>query len=153
MAFTNPTDSSTAVLTNKGRDELARLIMGEVSLQLTAFQVGRGGYNDSDPVKVDPIDPTVTALDDPAPDATDRRDFVIIEQPIGENVLAPICRLDPGESDVEYGLGELGIFATYLRDTVTPANEGTDFLFAIAHFPIISKTPSHTLLWRVVIAL
>jgi len=153
VPFTVPTDSSTAVLTEQGRDELARSIIGEVSLKLTAFQVGRGGYNSAVPVKIDPIDATATALVDPVPDSSDRRDFVIIEQPIGQNVLAPICRLNPGETDVEFGLGELGIFATYLRDTITPANEGTDFLFAIAHFPIVSKTPTHTLLWRIIIAL
>ena len=54
---------------------------------------------------------------------------------------------------MSFGLGELGIFATYLQDTVTPANIGDDFLFAVAHFPLVSKSPDHALVWRVVIAL
>ena len=152
MPFADPTDNISAVLTEQGRDELARMVMGETSIQLTAFQVGRGGYQVSNPVRVDPVVITDTALTDPVPDANDRRDFVAIEQPVGETV-APICRLDPGDTDVEFGLGELGIFATYLRDDITPANVGTDFLFALAHFPLVSKTPTHTLLWRVIIAL
>ena len=153
MAFPERTDDVLAFLTAKGRDELARLVLGESSFQLTAFQVGRGGYNPSNPVKVAAIDINDTALTDPVPDANDRRDFVTIEQPIGPNVVAPVCRLNPGDTNVEYGLGELGIFATYLRDDVTPANVGTDFLFALSHFPIVCKTPTHTLVWRVVIIL
>lgn len=153
MAFTQPTDNITAFLTTKARAELARMIMGEVSFRLTAYQVGRGGYQQSNPVKVELIDTTLQALIDPVPDAADRRDFVTIEQPIDDSVVAPICRLDPGETDVEFGLGELGIFATYLRDDVTPSNVNTDFLFAVAHFPLISKTPTHTIVWRAVIAL
>ena len=152
MAFTDPTGSVIAVLTEQGRDELARMILGESSFQLTAFQVGRGGYNAANPVQVASMDITNTALTDPVPNANDRRDFVAIETPVG-NTVAPICRLDPGDTDVEFGLGELGLFATYLRDDITPANVGTDFLFAIAHFPLVSKTPTHTLVWRVIIAL
>ena len=153
MAFTDPAGSIVAALTDRARDELARLVLGEVSIQLSSFQVGRGGYQPGNPVQVQTLDPSDTALQDPVPGGADRRDFVVIEQPIGPNVVAPVCRLDPGDSDVEYGLGELGIFATYLRDDTTPANVGTDFLFALAHFPIISKTPTHAVVWRVIIAL
>lgn len=153
MPFQEPTDDVAALLTDKGRDEMARMILGETSVQLTSFQVGRSGYLQTNPVKTLILVPSNTALVDPVPDANDRRDFVTIEQPIGQNVLSPICRLNPGETDVEFGLGELGIFATYLRDTITPANVGTDFLFALAHFPLVAKTPQHTLVWRVIIAL
>lgn len=153
MSFTEPTDDITAVLTTKGREEMARMIMGESSIQVTAYQVGRGGYNPSNPVKILPVDVNSTALLDPVPDASSRRSFEIIEQPIGNNVVAPVCRLDPGGTDVEYGLGELGIFATWVHDSVYPGQVGDDFLFAIAHFPIVSKTPTHTFVWRVVIAL
>lgn len=153
MSFTEPTDNITAVLTAAGRNEMARLLLGEVSFRLTAFQVGRGGYKDSNPVRIEPININDTSLIDPVPDASDRRDFVVIEQPISDGTVAPVCRLDPGETDVEYGLGELAIFATYLRDDITPANEGTDFIFALSHFPLVCKTPTHTLVWRVIIVL
>lgn len=153
MAFVSPTDSITAFLTTKGRAELARMILGEVSFKLSAFQVGRGGYQVANPVKVELINTTLSALIDPVPDSSDRRDFVTIEQPIAETTVAPVCRLNPGDTDVEYGLGELGLFATYLRDDVTPGNVGTDFLFGVAHFPLIGKTPNHAIVWRVIIAL
>lgn len=153
MPFIETTDDITAVLTAQGRDEMARLVLGESSFNLAFFQVGRGGYTDVNPVKIDPVVITDTALIDPVPDASTERPFVIIEQPIGPNVAAPICRLDPGDTTAEYGLGELGIFATYQRDEITPANVGTSFMFAVSHFPIVSKTPTHTLVWRVIIAL
>jgi hypothetical protein len=153
MAFTDPTDDISALLTRQGRAELARSLLGETSFQLTAWQVGRGGYTVVNPVRRDPIDINDTALADPVPDAVTKRAFVTIEQLIGPNVVAPICRLDVTDVSADFGIGELGVFATYLRDDVVPANVGTDFLFAIAHFPLVSKTPSHTLLWRVILAL
>jgi hypothetical protein len=152
MPFTEPTSDVIAVLTNAGRAELSRSILGEVSLHVSAWQIGRGGYLDTNPVKVDSINPASTTLIDPIPNVANRRSFLAIEQPVGPNVVAPICRLNPGDTDAEFGLGELGIFATYDRDIITPANVGTDFLFAVAHFPLVSKTPSHTLIWRVIIA-
>lgn len=153
MAFVDPTSPIEAQLTDQGRNELGRLLLGEVSLQLTSFQVGRGGYDVANPVRTVPIMGSDTALTDPVPGGTDRRAFVTIENPIGPNVVAPICRLNPSTPDVEFGLGELGIFCTYLRDDVTPGNVGSDFLFALSHFPLLSKTPTHTLVWRVMIAL
>jgi hypothetical protein len=153
VGFAEQTDSVVATLTHAGRNAMARSILGEISVKLTSFQVGRGGYDLAIPVKVVPVVAADTALQDPVPDSRSRRPFVLIEQPIGSNVLAPICRLDIGDVTADYGLGELGIFATVERDVINPATVGLDFLFAIAHFPILSKTPSHTLLWRVIIAL
>jgi len=150
MAFVEPTSDLTARLTNEGRDALASLVLGGVAIVLANFQVGRGGYQAANPVKVDGINPAVTTLIDPV---GSRKQFVTIEQPVGDNVAAPVCRLSTTDTDVEYGLGELGIFATYLVNDTTPSLVGTDFLFAVAHFPLISKTPSHTLVWRVLIAL
>jgi hypothetical protein len=124
--------------------------MGELSFELANFQVGRGGYVASNPVKADPIDPALTALLDPVGAI---KDFVTIEQPVGPNVAAPVCRLSTTDTDVEYGLGELGVYARYLFHDTIPALVGTTFLFAVAHFPLISKTPSHTFVWRVMIAL
>lgn len=150
MAFVEPTSDLTARLTNEGRDALASLVLGEVAIVLANFQVGRGGYQAANPVKVEGIDPALTALIDPVGSV---KSFVTIEQPVGDNIAAPVCRLSVTDTDVEYGLGELGIFATYLLNDTTPALVGTDFLFAVAHFPLISKTPAHTLVWRVLIAL
>ena len=153
MAFLEHTDDIQAYLTVQGRQEMARSILGEVSFQLIGFQVGRGGYRAANPVRIDAVDISATSLMDPVPDAVTYRPFVIIEQPIGQNVVSPVCRLSPGDVDVEYGLGELGIYAEYLRDNVNPGNVGLKFLFALAHFPMVSKTPTHTFVWRVIIAL
>jgi hypothetical protein len=150
MPFVEPTSNLTARLTDEGRDRLARLILGEVAFELAGFQVGRGGYLQTNPVKTVPIDPALTALIDPVGPL---RSFVTIEQPVGTNVAAPVCRLDTGDVDSEFGLGELGVFATYLVHDTQPGLVGTDFLFATAHFPLLAKTPSHTFVWRVLIAL
>ena len=150
MAFVEPTSDLTARLTNEGRDALASLVLGEVAIVLANFRVGRGGYQAANPVKVEAIDPSLTALIDPVGST---KPFVTIEQPVGDNVAAPVCRLSVTDTDVEYGLGELGIYATYLLNDTTPSLVGTDFLFAVAHFPLVSKTPSHTFVWRVLIAL
>ncbi len=153
MPFIDQTDDVQALVTDQGRGELARMVLGETSFELTSFQVGRGGYVDANPVKVLAIDPALTSLIDAVPSPLDRRSFVSIEQPIGPNVVAPVCRLDVGDTSVSFGLGELGVFATYLRDDITPTNVGTDFLFAVSHFPLVSKSSDHAFVWRVVIAL
>ena len=150
MAFVDPTEDVTAQLTDGGRDALASLTLGEVAIQLDHFRVGRGGYNASNPVEVVAINPALTALIDPV---GAEKSFVSIEQPIGTNVAAPVCRLSLTDTDTEYGLGELGIYSTYLANDASPGLIGTDFLFAVAHFPLISKTPSHVLVWRVLIVL
>lgn len=150
MAFVEPTSDVTARLTDGGRDALSSLILGELSFELSSFRVGRGGYVSINPVKVEPVDATLAALLDPVGSS---KSFVAIENPIGPNVVAPVCRLGLTDTDVAFGLGELGIYATYLFNDPAPALIGTEFLFAVAHFPLISKTPSHTLVWRVLIAL
>lgn len=150
MPFIESTSDVEARLTNQGRDNLASLVLGEMAFELSSFQVGRGGYVLANPVKVDPIDPALTALIDPV---GTRRSFVSVEQPIGDNVVAPVCRLPVNDTDVEFGLGELGIYATYLVHDTQPALVGTEFLFAVSHFPLVGKTPSHTFVWRVLIAL
>lgn len=149
MPYLSPTDELTARVTSAGRSAMASLLLGEVAFRLTSFQVGRGGYETTNPVRVTTIDPNATSLIDPI---GNRLDFVTIEQPIGPNIAAPICRLNAGVSGYEYGLGELGIFATWLMHDTTPELVGTDWLFALAHFPLLGKTPNHTFVWRVMIA-
>lgn len=150
MAFVESTSDVTARITNAGRDALASLVLGEVAFKLSSFRVGRGGYVSINPVKVEPVDATLAALLDPVGSS---KSFAAIENPIGPNVVAPVCRLGLSDTDVEFGLGELGVYATYLVNDTAPELIGEEFLFAVAHFPLISKTPSHTLVWRVLIAL
>jgi len=150
VAYTDPTDAISAGLTNAGRDAMARLIMGELAFRLSSFQVGMGGYDPGNPVRITPLNLTLTDLLTPV---GGKRDFITIEQPIGPNVVAPITRLEQNDATVEFGLGELGIYGTYEMHLTTPALVGTDFLFAAAHFPLVSKIPSHTFVWRIIIAL
>lgn len=150
MAFIETTSDVAAQLTDGGRDALASLALGEVGFQLTGFRVGRGGYQVANPVKAEAINSALTALVDPV-GAT--KQFVTIEQPIGQNVAAPVCRLGLSDTDTEYGLGELGVYATYRYHDTSPGLVDTDFLFAVSHFPLVSKTPSHVLVWRVIVAL
>lgn len=154
MPFVDPTDDIAARLTDGGRNAVARSILpGEgYTFTLSGFQVGRAGYQQINPVKVEAVTPSDTALTDPVFPVSGIQPFVSIETIIAPNVVAPVCRIDPSDLDANYGLGELGIFATVLTSN-TPSEVGQDFLFALAHFPLLSKTPSHTLVWRVIIAL
>lgn len=150
MAFVEATSDVTARITDGGRAALASMILGEVAFELSSFRVGRGGYVALNPVKVEPVDATLAALLDPVGVS---KSFAAIENPIGPNVVAPVCRLSLADTDTEFGLGELGVYATYLVNDTDPILVGEEFLFAAAHFPLISKSPSHTLVWRVLIAL
>src|SRR6185369_12454059 len=62
MAFTDTPDSIYALLTDLGRHNMARAALGEISIQVRSFDVGRSGYQDLNPVKIIPIDTTQTTL-------------------------------------------------------------------------------------------
>lgn len=150
MAFTDPTDTIQAKLTDGGRGGLASLTLGSVGFHLNSFQVGRGGYIPANPVKRIAVDTTATDLADPV---GSRFPFELIDTAVTASTVVPVCRLGIDETDMNHGLGELGIFAEWTTHDANPALVGTEFLFALAHFPIISKTPGHVLVWRVAIAL
>jgi len=162
MSYTSPTDDITAQLTDGGRNAFARSIVPAegFSFKLIGFTLGRGGYQTANPVKIDPIVPSNTNLTDPIfPTTYDPdhisftvHDFESIETIIAPEVAAPICRLSTTDFGADYGLGELGIWAEIVR-SVTSSEIGDKFLFAISHFPLLSKTQSHTLVWRVIFAL
>lgn len=154
MPFIEPTDGVAATLTDEGRAAVARSVLPaeNFTFVLSGFKVGRAGYVDANPVKTEAVNAADTDLADPVFPASGLAPFETIETIIAPNVVAPVCRLSVGDTNADYGLGELGIFATILQ-SATPGEIGTDFLFALAHFPLISKTPNHTLVWRVVITL
>lgn len=64
MPFTDTPDSIYALLTDLGRHNLARAALGEISTQVTGFDVGRSGYQDLNPVKIIPIDTSQSTLID-----------------------------------------------------------------------------------------
>lgn len=81
---------------------------------------------------------------------TTKLSFLQFDIPL-PNTVAPVCRLLPTEA--LYGLGELGIWVEVTTDTEEPLRVGEKYLFAVAHFPLHSKTLLETTVWRVIFAL
>jgi hypothetical protein len=149
MPYTDPCDSVIAQLTDAGRNAFARVTLGELTFTPVSFAVGRGGYVDANPVKVEAIDGSLVALIDqifPTVIGTGKA-MESFEQPNSQSLVLN-CRLSASEA--VYGLGELGIFAEILTSSV-PTEVGTTFLFAVAHYPLQSKTNRHVYLNRIII--
>lgn len=152
MSFPNPSAPIQAEVTDIGRQYTARSFMGQIVFQAVGFSVGRGGYQ-ADPTQVVPLTGAETALIDPVyPDAVGGiAPFDLIEEPtIASRVYD--CRLAAtlSPSNADYGLGEIGIWATILVSNI-PAEVGTTFLLALAHMPIRCKTNRDAYLLRVVV--
>lgn len=116
MPFADPTDTVQAVLTDQGRDLLARELLGQVSCTLQGFRVSTAGYQMGNPVKIDPVDPASTALLPavkwPVP-ASALAPFTAVERPLS-NVVAAVCRIP--RADCTFGLGSLGVWARVTRN-------------------------------------
>lgn len=149
MPFTDTPDSVLATLTEVGRTQLSRSTLGEVSFVAKGFAVGREGYDDSNPVKIDPIDASLTALEDQFFPSTpgDIKSFESIERP-SPKTLVLNCRL--AQSEAVAGLGELGIWAEIV-DSNVPSEVGDQFLLAVSHMPIITKVPQQVIVFRLII--
>ena len=145
--FLSTPDPIIAVLSDLGRMSLARVANGEISFTLTGFAVGRGGYNGVDPVKVDPIDPSLTALEDQFFPISGIKALESIEFPTPKTTVAN-CRLE--SDDAVAGLGEIGLWATISHSSVLPAEIGTEFLFAVSHYPIVTKTLRQAIVFRII---
>jgi hypothetical protein len=152
MGFPTPSAPIQATVTDLGRTYLARSFMGEIVFQAIGFSVGRYGYAMLDPTQVIPVDGTETALVDPVyPNSTGgTQPFDAIESPTVASRVYD-CRLpaSPVPSNADYGLGEIGIWATILKSNI-PSEVGTTFLFSLAHMPIRAKTNRDVLLLRMV---
>lgn len=148
MPFTDTPDPIISTLTDEGRTNFARSILGEISFIVKGFAVGREGYLDSNPVKIDSLDPSLTTLGDQFfPTTGTRKAFEAIELPTPATVVVN-CRLASDESVA--GLGEIGIWSEILFST-TPSEIGTEFLMAISHFPLQTKTLRQAILYRIII--
>lgn len=113
MPFTSATQTIQSVLTDQGRDLLARSLLGQLSFQLSGFKAGRAGYQMGNPVWVVPPSSSDVDLTDPIfPIGTGVAPLVTIEQPY-TNVVAAVCRLN--RNDAQYGLGEIGLFVRVVR--------------------------------------
>lgn len=149
MAFTDTPDSVLATLTNVGRTQFARSILGEVSFIVKGFAVGREGYTDANPVKIDAINPALTALEDQIFPAVpgDIKAIETIELP-SPKTLVLNCRL--AQNEAVAGLGELGIYAEIV-DSIVPSEIGDQFLLALSHMPLITKVPQQVIVFRLII--
>jgi len=145
--FTDTPDPIIATLTDEGRTNFALSTMGQLSFELAGFAVGRGGYNGTNPVHVTAIDPTMTTLMDQYFPGTGVKALETIETPTITTVVAN-CRL--AKTEAIAALGEIGLWAEIVYST-TPGDIGTQFLLAVAHFPIVAKTLSQAILYRLII--
>lgn len=149
MAYTDVPDSSIASLTDSGRTMMARSLYGEISFKLVGFDVGHAGYVHANPVKVEPVQPANTTLDAKYyPNTTDGIvPFVGIERPHPKTIVFN-CRLGHSEPANIGAVGEVGIWGEVIHSD-TPAEVGTRFLFAIAHFPIMTKNLQNVFVFRI----
>lgn len=149
MPFTDTPDSVLASLTEIGRTQLSRSTLGEVSFRAVGFAVGREGYDDSNPVKIDPINPSLTSLQDQIFPTTpgDIKLLESIERP-SPKTLVLNCRL--AQSEAVAGLGELGVWAEIV-DSNVPSEIGDRFLFAVSHMPIITKVQQQVIVFRLIV--
>lgn len=151
MPFLDTPDPITASLTDLGRINFARAALGEISFQVSSFAVGREGYNDLNPVKIDPINPSLNTLEDHFfPPANNLKNLESIEKPTPKTIVAN-CRL--ADTEAVSGLGEIGLWAEIVNSTSSPAEIGTKFLLAVAHYPIVTKTLRQVIVYRIIIQL
>lgn len=148
MPYVSTPSSIEARLTDAGRNAFSRMSLGEISFVLKGFDVGREGYNDANPVLIDPIVTSNTALGDKIFPTTGQKDVETFENPTPKTLVANF-RLASNEAVA--GLGELGVWAEIINSTVSPSEVGTRFLMAISHFPIMTKTLRQAILYRVII--
>jgi len=123
MPFTDATDNAISALTDAGRDLYKRASLGTICFQLYGWAIGRGGYQDANPVKVDPIDTTLTDLIDRVyPSAPPLLDLELINEDLLEypnnRAVSIICRVPRQDINARHGYGELGIWVKVLKSEI-----------------------------------
>ena len=148
MPFIDTPDPIIGNLTDLGRTNFARALLGEVSFEVRGFAVGRGGYNDTNPVKIKPLNTSLLTLEAQVFPPVGIAPIVLIEY-ISPKTFVANCRL--GSSEAVSSLGEIGLWAEIVYSSVDPGEVGTQFLMAIGHFPIIAKTLRQEIVFRIII--
>lgn len=118
---------------------------------LVEFDAGGAGFNSFD---VTPgagflgggISPSLESAKFPAGAPGDVEDFLDIERPNAESV-SLVCRVPQDVGN--FGFGEIGIYAD-ITDSVNPLEIGQRILYAIGHFPIVSKNTKSVYVTRVI---
>lgn len=149
MPFTDTPDIAVAALTDAGRNALARSLVGEISFQVTSFAVGRSGYQDTNPVKVMPLDTSLPSLIDQIyPSVPNLASVAGFERPYPKTLVVN-CRL--ASTEAVSALGEIGLWAEIIYSPANPPEVGTKFLFAVSHFPLCTKILKKVMVYRFVI--
>ena len=148
MPYTNTPDNIIATLTDAGRNAFARMSAGEIAWKATGFAVGQGGYQMASPVNVTPIIPSNMTLDYQFFPVTGQQPITDWEFPYPQTAVMN-CRL--ASTDAVAGLGEIGIWGTILYSPADPVEVGTQFLIALGHFPLSTKTLRQVVVYRVIV--
>lgn len=147
MAYTDTPDPIIATITNSGRNAMARAALGDISLKLVKFAVGRDGYVETNPVHVLALDPSLGTLIDQVYPTVGQTAITGFEFPYPYTLVVN-CKVYP--NDFSSGIGELGVWAEIINSNI-PSEIGTQFLFSVAHMGLITKTFRQSLLFRVII--
>lgn len=145
--FTDTPDPIIAVLTDEARTKFAQMTLGMLSFKVKGFAVGRSGYNSTNPVKITPIDGSLTDIEDHFFPTVGIKLVEAVELPTPSTVVAN-CRL--GKDDAIAALGEIGVWAEIVY-SLAPSEIGNTFLMAVSHFPIVTKTLRQAILYRMII--
>lgn len=130
-----------AEMTFEARHLMSRGVTDGTSLQMKQFVVGRYGFDPYNYKVALPVNPDAVVLEDPI--FTDTIDQY--EAPNPQNACA-YCLLDYGEANET--LGEVGILSE-IQCSPIPAENGTQFISHIGHFPLVAKNDSMRIALRV----
>jgi hypothetical protein len=128
-----------AELTTWARRLTARGQTDGTSLQCTKFSVGGGGFDPLDYLAAIPVNPDSQALDDFI--CTDTIDYYEWGAP-----RCPIfyCFVDSTQVSHPAGnghIGEIGIIAEINNSPFSWEPDGTEIMYAMAHFPLLVQPP------------
>jgi hypothetical protein len=131
------------VITQQARAAISSMLStGTPTIQISHFAVGTGGYSSANPA---------VALA-PSDSATGLVNEIFRSNNVLRENISPTQKIYVGQLSPNEGigaLGEVGIFATYLTGDLA----GQIFLFAVANFPMKSKTQDDTLKFRMPVIL
>jgi len=139
--------SISAAVTDVARQFMARSITDGTSFQITHYAVGTSGYDVSNPVSALLVDPTSTSL----MSEVYRKPIDLVETAtLDATAKSFVARI--GRTDLAAGIGEIALFATIL-DSPFISEIGTQFMYAVAHQPLNTKTLHHVVSYRIIVAL
>lgn len=142
-----PVSPVVAAVTDLARHFMARSLTDGTSVRITHYAVGSSGYDPANPLSAIVVDPTATGLiSEVYRDTIDLVETATLDG-TAKSFVARIAR-----DELAAGIGEIALFATITNSPFTFEN-GTQFLFAVAHQPLNVKTLNHVVSYRIIIAL